>query len=865
MIGRIGIDFGTSTTVLRVKNYEDDEITPIQDRLGTQSVQFSNNQTIPTIVRIFQDERENLWGLDSENERPKSELIMNFKMDLVSKDTEKQQQAKKLTEGFFCYLYDHFKELNDISYFGDQAQRIDTIISYPVKWSADLAKYIIEAASKAHFPNVVGMNEAKAAVISAILQNQEKLEQIINEPSRPHRLLLIDMGAGTTDIIYGECSFRNGSAEWKTILCWPQNDSSLTCGGREIDLLMKDCIEKILRDYGEKTGETENYLKRLNNDKNLPLIRRWKEKDVSDELSRDQSVTVCPVATNCTGYDLEEIAPIGKEEIETLLNGYICDLAGLIQECIDRTENHGEDIEAVILVGGGSQWYFVKDLLAGKTIAGNTINLPLICQNPDRIIQMPMPQESVAQGLVLSFLPLQIIDKETNKKEEEEKSEDENLVDGIIRNVMPEAMNTSGYEKDEEQNSDRLKFPYVSRLKKELSSADFSSIAQNAKDRIITAKTALTDKITTVGESINTEFLNQENRNKDSVEKNQEVSPSSEKEKDIAPTEIRNDIPEQESQHNFQTVRYRVPYSDLLRRELLSANITGLSSAGKNHILVIDQSTLYLFSGKYPSLRNFLQKCDVDAMRLFCFFFYDESRSGNGKEKGLLLSNIGIIWRGLFGPAKFVLWKDCLSAKTEKKVLILHTPTEDHRISIDTFDEEGIKRLTEIIDRTAQRLLEDTENNIALPDPFSKAGELFEKVANDLNRQGKSSETSFRIIGNGENRLDADNISSLKTFLKKNRFPMDENYYFWVDNSLLNNGWGNGAAIGAHGIAVKDKDAVFLLWDDIDGFRKYGKMIYIDNAKKPGISYKIDLKGDSNLLQNILMNVLESLREFQSA
>ena len=122
-------------------------------------------------------------------------------------------------------------------------------------------------------------------------------------------------------------------------------------------------------------------------------------------------------------------------------------------------------------------------------------------------------------------------------------------------------------------------------------------------------------------------------------------------------------------------------------------------------------------------------------------------------------------------------------------------------------------------------------------------------------------DNSLKLIGECESRIDAENISGLKTFLKKNDFPMDEEYYLWIDNSLLNTGRGNGAAVGAHGLALKDKDAIYLLWTDIDGFRRQGKMIYVDNKKKPGNSCRIDTKTNEEEFHNGLLDTLKDCRQ----
>ena len=55
-------------------------------------------------------------------------------------------------------------------YLGELGVQEKTLISYPVKWSEETKKFMIQAAEKAGFPNVEGMDEAQAAVHAATLQ-----------------------------------------------------------------------------------------------------------------------------------------------------------------------------------------------------------------------------------------------------------------------------------------------------------------------------------------------------------------------------------------------------------------------------------------------------------------------------------------------------------------------------------------------------------------------------------------------------------------------------------------------------------------------------------------------------------------------
>ena len=415
MIRRIGVDFGTSTTVLRVKDFEDDGKTPRGDRFQTQIVRIGGKDTVPTLIKKLGDGTL-VFGINAEKGNAKGELFTGFKMDLIHPDEEKRKAALELTKAFYRYLCEKFRELNDSHFFGEDADRLETIVSYPVKWENELGDQFVEIAGKAGFPNVTGMNEAKAAVVSAALQRLDSLSFLLEGT---HRVMLIDMGAGTTDIVIGDYSWQDNRSVWETTLCWPQEPGGFTCGGREVDDVLNQYLERLLSAYGAETGESEIYLRRFRNPKIRSQVRAWKEEDVSPELGRNARVTVCPVVTTCTDDDVETIEPITRESLEAMLSEYLDRLHSLICDSVRQVSEDQREIEAVILVGGGSQWYFVDQLLNGAERNGERIPLPLVERDPEhRIIHMPLPQEIVAQGLVLSALNVDVKDSDDSREAE---------------------------------------------------------------------------------------------------------------------------------------------------------------------------------------------------------------------------------------------------------------------------------------------------------------------------------------------------------------------------------------------------------------------------------------------------------------
>lgn len=101
---------------------------------------------------------------------------------------------------------------------------------------------MIQAAEKAGFPNVEGMDEAQAAVHAATLQCETYLQnQGYLEPGQTCTILLIDMGAGTTDLVL--CRYTPGEKSENEILCtWPRKGDVLF-GGQETDDLLRSFVQ----------------------------------------------------------------------------------------------------------------------------------------------------------------------------------------------------------------------------------------------------------------------------------------------------------------------------------------------------------------------------------------------------------------------------------------------------------------------------------------------------------------------------------------------------------------------------------------------------------------------------------------------
>lgn len=401
----IGIDFGTSTSVIRVKRYEvssvggKEYVMPVGDRLYTEEVKFNNIGLVPTLIQHIQEGKP-YYGYDAQKKHRNSALFGGFKVDLESTDAETKARARALTEEFFLYMGKQYKDQSAGGFFGEAGDIEKTLVSYPVKWSDETRSFMLEAARKAGFPNVEGMDEAQAAIDAVLVQSADFLmKKGYLQDNQPVNILMADMGAGTTDLVL--CRYTPGTnSKYEVLSTWPKGENTLF-GGRE--------MEELLREYlrGKLPAEdADAVMKRCE----LNKFKSWKEDYVSPALNRGEAVTEfsdLDTITELLEIEMEEYA-LDRTELEKLAINYLRGFPRLVNGCLRDAGIPGKAVDLVLLTGGHSQWYFVAEQLSGKLSQCGEIKLDQIKKDPGRIISVPRPQETVALGLVYSPLVKQV-------------------------------------------------------------------------------------------------------------------------------------------------------------------------------------------------------------------------------------------------------------------------------------------------------------------------------------------------------------------------------------------------------------------------------------------------------------------------
>lgn len=411
----VGIDFGTSTTVVRWRKEDSDEIHVIKD---------SNGHTVIDSA-IFKPEDSDEWIFGRQatrQENRKGELVRNFKMDLISSDPDENSGAEVHVRRFMEYVYHLFvKDTVGVSY-----DSMDVYISYPVKWSTEKKTLMKRIISDAGFGAcsgsvITGQTEPEAAAIELMRIHMSHLVSTGTiKVNVPLNVMMLDMGAGTSDLFLFQIMLKpNGEIiiPEDKVTQYPVSEQPYNCGGREIDKTISNEILDYLS-RGMKRPTNERWF-------SAKMAKDWKDQVLSDTLkmkvngtcrAADAPSSIIPIIEQSEDLGLWDKTVgeyrMSRSKFEAMTENHWDNLYRLIRNGMAKFKHDchigAEDIDFVFLTGGHSQWYCVPNLFNGEGINGtiavnseesDSLTFTKIINDPWRILQGMNPQETVANGL----------------------------------------------------------------------------------------------------------------------------------------------------------------------------------------------------------------------------------------------------------------------------------------------------------------------------------------------------------------------------------------------------------------------------------------------------------------------------------
>ncbi len=418
----IGIDFGTSTTVVRYKWEGSDTISSIKDSDG-------NSDIIPSVI-FKPTNGATLYGKIALNRfygGEEGELIPNFKMWLISSDPNKLSESKDRIREFLSYVCSCFTSQT----MGLDTTDCDVYVSYPAKWPSSVASYMKEVVKEVGFPGKVhGLFEPVAAVQNALKKHVKYLKSGgLLSATKPLNILILDMGAGTSDIYIFKLNLEivDGKSVVSVVpdsgTSYPSVDDSSLCGGREIDDMLHACVlghlTKTLSVF--KDDEISDFYR-------VSDAKKWKEEHLSNTLKSGDIAGLPSKVLGCLvplkkfipkdQFEAAQTFSMNRATFEDCTKSHWSALYNMIESAVSlhksRTGIGADDIDLILLTGGHSAWYTVPKLFNGEGISGQigidhvidgkekkATHFTKIENEPWRILSDALPHESVARGLVL--------------------------------------------------------------------------------------------------------------------------------------------------------------------------------------------------------------------------------------------------------------------------------------------------------------------------------------------------------------------------------------------------------------------------------------------------------------------------------
>ena len=365
----IAIDFGTTFSSVA--------FLPIGSPHQPGLLQFGGaRHHVPTMLRLDQNDHSVLsWGWAAQRDLrngdmgDRSAVARDFKRGLGERE-----ESKELTRQYLSMLAAEIKDregrLTELT-----KENFITSIGVPANWTEEQSNLLKSLAEEVGFPEVRVLQEPVAAMHNLRCQAVRNFKF----GDRPETFMVVDFGGGTLDI----CVVKTQELGREPHVIAVDGDAKL--GGIDFD----DLLEKwFVRQVGINWDGLTTYER---------AALREQVQDAKENMSEVFRKTDDTGVFQCT-FHMESGAHTFAATKQAFHNrvreaGFLEKLAGAVSRAMTSCGLQSKEVKRVILTGGSSKWFFVRQIVAKEMGLGD----------PNELLETDSPYTDVASGLAICW------------------------------------------------------------------------------------------------------------------------------------------------------------------------------------------------------------------------------------------------------------------------------------------------------------------------------------------------------------------------------------------------------------------------------------------------------------------------------
>lgn len=340
----IGIDFGSSQSsiaIMEIGSVGTPELLNVGGGRG--------GVTIPTLLALDpNDDTVISYGNNVKKHYREEKGSINFQSHFKRKLGPGNKEHNMYCKLFLKELAEFVKERFVVKSLS--SEDYVTCLAYPATWSEEQIALLKQYAQEAGFPadddeGIYAIPEPVAAMYTLTVQTSEKLKF----GNKPEHYMVIDFGGGTLDI----CIIKTGILGTNPKIISTSGDPKL--GGEDFDEIIKLKFFRNNSDCLKEQDLTEREKAELND-----KVKEAKEA-FSENFAMNDFATQ-PFHLMRGQYSLT----LSKQELKNLCadRAYFDNIKKSIHEALDKANIGVAEIKKVILTGGSSKWFFMREIVA---------------------------------------------------------------------------------------------------------------------------------------------------------------------------------------------------------------------------------------------------------------------------------------------------------------------------------------------------------------------------------------------------------------------------------------------------------------------------------------------------------------------